>query len=361
MTFIAGTAPWFAFIVHPRDLPELIAMPGASLVYDHSESDEEFIAKAVGNPPVVLADVAFPGSAVRGELIGVGRLPDAMLSTDAHRSVAAAVDLAVGRGAPVVGLGALTAPATAGGRALLKRLPRGVTLTNGNGLTAAVVRRNVGEAVARLDLGRTPRVALLGASGSVGIALARLLADADLELILIGASLGRIERTLGDLLAAGHRAAAGLDALGDADVVVVLTNADSALVTPEAVRPGSIVIDVAQPPNITPGDVAEFAAREVPVVAGGVVRIPNYSCRQDFGLPSPADTFACLAETYLIAREGLREHSTGTPDPAYVLRIEQAAERHGVDLVPLFSHAEPRATVPAAICSPRQPAPGGGY
>jgi fatty aldehyde-generating acyl-ACP reductase len=333
---MAGNGPWFAFIVHPRDLPELIAMPGASLVYDHSEDDEEFIAKALGNPPVVLADVVFSGSAVRGELIGIGRLPDTMLSTDAHRAVADAVDLAVGRGAPVVGLGALTAPATAGGRALLRRLPRGVTLTNGNGLTAAVIRRNVREAGLRLDLDRRPRVALLGATGSVGAALARLLGEDELELTLIGASLGRIERTLGDLLAAGHGSASTLDALADADVVVVLTNASSARVTPGDVRPGAIVIDVAQPPNVSASDAATFAAEGVAVVPGGVVRIPGYSCRQDFGLPSPRDTFACLAETYLLAREGLRDHSTGTPSTDYALRIERVAERHGVTPLPLF-------------------------
>jgi predicted amino acid dehydrogenase len=258
-----------------------------------------------------------------------------MLSTDANRAVAAAVELAVDRGAPVVGLGALTAPATAGGRALLERLPRGVTLTNGNGLTAAAVRDNIGDAVARLDLGRTPRVALLGATGSVGAALARLLANEDLELTLIGGSLGRIERTLGDLLAAGHRGDSSLDCLGEADVVVILTNAAAARVTPALVRPGAIVIDVAQPPNVDAAELAGFLAREISVLAGGVVSIPNYSCRQDFGLSDPAHTFACLAETYVIAREGLRDHSTGTPSAEYVQSIERAARRHGVEVVPL--------------------------
>jgi len=345
MSFVSGNPPWFAFIVHPRDLPELIAMPGASLVYDHSADDADFIAKALGNPPVVLADVVFSGSAVRGELIGIGRLPEAMLTTDAHRAVAAAVDLAVERGAQVVGLGALTAPATAGGTALLKRLPAGITLTNGNALTAAVVRRNVQEAITKLGRERRPRVALLGATGSVGIALSRLLADEGLELTLIGASMGRIERTLGDLLAAGHTGAAGLDALADADVGVILTNASDARVAPDTVAPGTILIDVAQPPNVADEDLPAFAAAGVEVAPGGVVRIPGYSCRQDFGLPSPQDTFACLAETYVLAREGLREGSTGTPAPGYVELIERAAGRQGVTTLPLFAAETPKSEV----------------
>jgi len=342
MTFFGGAPPWFAFVVHPRNLPELIAMPGASLVYDHSENDEEFIAKATRNPPVVLADVVFSGSAVRGELIGLGRLPEAMLSTDAHRAVAGAVDLAIERGAAVIGLGALTSPATAGGRALLKHLPAGVTLTNGNALTAAVVRRNVGEAIRWLDLDRPARVALLGATGSVGITLSRLLAEEGLELTLMGPSHQRIKRTLGDLLAAGHIGASGSEALGDVDIAVLLTNADSARVGPGTVFPGTILIDVAQPPNLADDDLPAFEARGVEVVPGGLVRIPGYSCRQHFGLPSRQDTFACLAETFVLAREGLRESSTGTPALDYVDRIERAAERQGVTALPLFATEKTR-------------------
>jgi predicted amino acid dehydrogenase len=341
---LGANPPWFAFIVHPRNLSELIAMPGASLVYDHSDGDADFIAKAMHNPPVALADVVFTGSAVRGELIGIGRLPEAMLTTDAHRAVAAAVDLAIERGARVIGLGALTAPATAGGRALLKRLPAGVTLTNGNALTAAVVRRNVREAIARLGSSR-PRVALLGATGSVGIALSRLLAEEGLNLTLIGASMGRIERTLGDLLAAGHTGTVGLDALYSADIGVLLTNASAARVAPEMVAPGTILIDVAQPPNAADEDLAAFVAAGVEVVPGGVVRIPGYCCRQDFGLPSPQDTFACLAETYVLAREGLREHSTGTPAPEYVEAIARAASRQEVTPLPLFAAEKPKSGV----------------
>ncbi|HEX5983231.1 MAG TPA: hypothetical protein VFY69_03395 [Solirubrobacterales bacterium] len=347
MTFLGGSHPWFSFIVHPRNLPELIAMPGASLVYDHSDDDADFIAKATHNPPVVLADVAFSGSVVRGELIAVGMLPEAMLTTDAHRAVAAAVELAIERGSRVIGLGALTAPATAGGRALLKRLPPGVTLTNGNALTAAIVRRNVQEAIVRSGLDRPPRVALLGATGSVGIALSRLLADEEIELILVGASAGRVERTLGDLLAAGHTGAWTLDALAGADIGVILTNAESARVRPGLVAPKTILIDVAQPPNLAEGDLPAFAGEGVSVVPGGVVRIPGYSCRQNFGLSSPRDTFACLAETFLLAREGMREHSTGTPALDYVERIERAAMRQGVSVLPLFEEqATPAGAAP---------------
>jgi fatty aldehyde-generating acyl-ACP reductase len=340
VTFLTGEAPWFAFLVHPRDVPDFIAMPGGTLIRDNSESDEEFVAKASANPPMVLADVVV-GAGVRGELIGVGRLPDAMLTPDGHRAVVEAVDLAVQRGAPVIGLGALTAPATAGGRALLKRIPRTVSITNGNGLTAAVVRRNVHEASKCLGLGTDCRVALLGATGSVGVASSRLLAADGYRLTLVGASRQRVERTLGDLLAQGHTGATGLDALRHADIAVLLTNAATAKVAPAMFSEGAVVIDVAQPCNVVEPDVPGFAAAGVTVKRGGVVRIPGYACKETLGLDSPQDTFACLAETYLMAREGLRESSVGRPSAEYASRMDGIARRHGVVIRSLGLSAAP--------------------
>jgi fatty aldehyde-generating acyl-ACP reductase len=332
VSYLAAEPPWFAFVVHPRDLADFLTMPGGSLLRRYSDDDEDYVRKASTGPPVVLDDVTFSGASIRGELIGVPKLPEAIATPDGSRAVAAAVDLAIERGARVIGLGALTAPATAGGRSLLKRLPPGVTLTNGNGLTAAVVRRNVLEAAGAL--GTAARVALLGATGSVGDALARLLVDDGFEPLLVGPAEDRVRRQFEDVLDRVE-VGAGLACLGDADVVVALTSAPDALLTPAAVAPGACVVDVAQPRNVPEAGREAFEASGVRVVRGGSVRIPGYSCGRDFALASARDSFACLAETYLLAREGLREHSVGRPAPAWARRIERIAERHGVVPCPL--------------------------
>ena len=78
------------------------------------------------------------------------------------------------------------------------------------------------------------------------------------------------------------------------------------------------------------------------MVRGGRVRIPGYHSTYDFGLEDSADTFACLAETYLFAREGIWEHSVGAPQPEFARRLERAASRHGVQpccLVPELAQA----------------------
>jgi fatty aldehyde-generating acyl-ACP reductase len=353
MYLSSNQPPWFAFLVHPRDHEEFLTMPGGSLLREYSDSDEEFVYKATSNPPVVCDDVVFMGSAVRGEIVGVPRLPESILTPDGNRAVVEAMNLGVQRGARVIGLGALTAPATAGGRALLRHLPQHVTLTNGNGLTAAVARRNVLEAAEWSPATGKARVAILGATGSVGQAVSHLLADDGFELILIGPTCERVERLLGDLL---DRAVVGRGMAGaaEADIVLSLTNSPSAAIAPKVMRAGAIVIDIAQPHNVDDERVAAFADRDIVVARGGVVRIPGYSCARDFRLVSKRDSFACLAETYLLACEGIREHSVGRPSPTYAKRMDQLAVHHGVVACPL----EPVATPTAEIRAP-QPMPAG--
>jgi predicted amino acid dehydrogenase len=332
--YLNSEPPWFVFLVHPRDIAELLKGPGGSLIRTYSDSDEEFVRKAMLNPPVVSDDVVFMGSAVRGEIIGIPRLPEAVVTPDGNRAVVEAVDIAVRRGARVIGLGALTAPATAGGRALLHHVPPNVTITNGNGLTAAVAYRNVREASRWRSSAHDARVAILGATGSVGYALSHLLAGDGFDLVLIGPTRERVERLFGDLLDRAV-AASGVVAAADADIVVALTNDPSAILTPEALSSEATVIDLAQPCNVADDAIPRFSSYGITVVRGGVVQIPGYSCSRDFRLSSTSHTFACLAETYLLAREGIREHAVGYPSSAYATRMAEIADRHGVVSCPL--------------------------
>jgi predicted amino acid dehydrogenase len=269
----------------------------------------------------------------------------AEVTTDRGRGeILRAARLAIDRGAHVIGLGGLTAPATSGGSWLVEQLPAGVRVTNGNAYTAAVLRRHVLEAVAHLALDRRARVAIVGAAGSVGIAVSQLLADSAVDLVLIGRTRSQVSQLPGTL-AGRVRFSGDLADAAVADVVLALTSAASARLTPTQLRRGAIVIDAAEPANISEAD-AERWTGHASVVRGGRVRIPGYYCSYDFGLEDSADTFACLAETYLFAREGIWEHSVGAPRPAFAERLDRAASRHGLD---------PRCAVPHVTASPSMP------
>jgi predicted amino acid dehydrogenase len=326
--------PWFTFLVHPRHILDVHTFRGSSIVRQHSATEEEYVAKVCTNPPLVSGEVSFGPGGIRGEVIAVVRTPELILCPEGAAQVLAAVQLAAQRGSPVVGLGALTAPVTRGGERLVRKLPPGVTLTNGNAYTAVVVRQNVDEAVAALALSRPARVAVVGCTGSVGSLATRLLDEQGYDLTLIGPTSRRVARLFPDFRASASMSE-DVDDVRTADVVVLLTGHPTARVTPGMLQPGTVVIDVAHPANVAPHDYESFRLRGCQVVEGGLVRIPHYACTQEFHLPDRRDTFACLAETYLFSREGIRDHSVGRPSIELARRIERAAKRHAVAPRPL--------------------------
>lgn len=334
LPYLTNQAPWFTFLVHPRDTEDVRRWSGSSILVQHSADDAEFRQKVFGLPPMVVGEVRLGIGGAWGELIGVFRMPRELLCREGRERITDAVRLAGQRGTPVLGLGALIAPATHGGLDLLPVLPKGITLTTGNAFTAAVACRNVADAGEALGLGSAARVAVVGCHGSVGAAASRLLAGRGYELILIGRTVARVERDLSDL-ARQHAVSGTLADAAKADVILLLTNAPEALIPPELPRPGSVVLDLAQPANIDPGGYGEFARRGVSVAQAGLVEIPGYHCTFDLRLPDRRAALACLAETYLFAREGIREHSVGPARAELAGELEQIAARHGIRPRPL--------------------------
>jgi predicted amino acid dehydrogenase len=344
LPYLSAQPPSFVFLTHLRDHDDLYRIGASSFLRRYSDGEDDFARKMCSLPPIVAGEISFGFGPVRGEVVVVMRMGDELLGPRGGRSVIEGLEVAVGRGSPVIGLGALIAPATASGARLLRHLPRGVTLTNTNAYTAVVVRANVREAAESQGWGRRAQVAVIGCTGSVGVPASRLLAADGFPLVLVGRTVERVRRHLDDL-GPGARMAAGLDSALGSRIVVLLTSDPSARLTPEHVSPGAVVIDFAQPANVVPADLGGFERRGVTVVEGGIVRVPDYSCTVDLGLADPADTTACVAEAYLFACEGIQPHSVGRPTPEVALRLERAAVRHRVlpqPLRPLAARADPR-------------------
>ncbi|MGH9034787.1 MAG: hypothetical protein ACRD0O_03415 [Acidimicrobiia bacterium] len=335
LPYLSAQPPSFVFLTHLRDHDDLYRIGASSFLRRYSDGEDDFARKMCSLPPIVAGEISFGFGPVRGEVVVVMRMGDELVGARGGRSVVEGLEVALGRGSPVIGLGALIAPATASGARLLRHLPRGVTLTNTNAYTALVVRTNVREAAEALGSGRRAQVAVIGCTGSVGVPASQLLAADGFPLVLVGRTVERVRRHLGDLEMAGARAGAGLDSALGSEVVVLLTSDPTARLTPEHVSPGAFVIDFAQPANVAPADVAGFERRGVTVFEGGIVRVPGYTCTVDLGLADPADTTACVAEAYLFACEGIQAHSVGRPTPEVALRLERAAARHRVCPQPL--------------------------
>lgn len=337
----------FAFLIHPRtDIAADLALVHPLLGLIPNRPLEGAMRRLPVRPWVQSTiRAADRPEEVFGEIVSVPLSPALMLGPDralVQRRVDQAVDAAVARGAELVGLGALTAPVTAGGAKLRRRTDVGIT--NGNAFTAAMTVK----AVRRIadELAVPPVVALVGANGSVGTAVARAIARSGTagDLLLIGRTPSTLAALGRDL---GAQWSTEMAACRRADVVVLMTSAVDALLTPEHLKRGAVVVDDTQPRNTSPRLVTERP--DVLVLDGGLVETRGLT-RSGHGIGIPAHlSFACLAETALLALSGHRGHGTiGRPAVEQVEHVLGLADRFahlGFDLAPPTSFGRP-VTVP---------------
>lgn len=318
----------FAFLVHPRanlrtDMARLWSPLGLlpASVYDYS-------LRKLPIKPIRLASVTLgANNSPAGHLILVPFGARHLLSDprEGSKKVSAAVSRAVALGADIVGLGGLTAPVTAGGNALRNRTDIGVT--NGNAYTASIVHQQVQRLLLTAPQGR---VAIVGASGSVGTAVTRLLArDGEAtELVLVARRSARLQRLAGDLKTViPIRIGTEMSEIINCDIVVLLTSAADTLLGPDHLAQNAVVVDATQPRNTSPDLVTQRP--DVLLLDGGVVQVPSMKLKGgDIGL-NPGQSYACLAETILLSLDGHRGHfSLGQPMLEQVDQINEIASRY---------------------------------
>jgi fatty aldehyde-generating acyl-ACP reductase len=236
-------------------------------------------------------------------------------------------------GAEIVGLGAFTSIVGDAGLTIARELEIGVT--TGNSYTVATALEGALEAARQVGIDvPAARVAVLGATGSIGRISARMLASQVASLALVARREEALQEILADLPpGASAEAFTELDgALGDADIIIAVTSALESVVQPEMLKPGSVVCDVARPRDVSKR-VAETRP-DVLVIEGGAVAIPGpVEFNFNFGFP-PRTAYACMAETMLLALEGLTgDYSLGRElQQTQVEGIAALARKHGFGL-----------------------------
>ena len=384
----------FAFLIHPLDLynfhqfdPSLKALPEDKL---QKLAD---IGSLILDPFVIgrTTIVSKAGHRAYGEFITLPHTAREMMELDTKVIIGElekALELALQRGARLVGLGAYTSVVSRSGTLLQgKFLP----LTTGNSYTVVSGVEAVKLAANRfsLDLGRCS-AAIIGATGSIGRTLAILLSEEMQRIILVGnsrhpqASARRLRRVGADIClhlakqaAGGYRpspsslgarllqmdlpstGAATEDwlpveeelekegyllittelsqALPEAQVVITATSSVDDLINPLWVAPGAIICDISKPSNVRPS--LRQIRPDVLVIDGGVVAVPGRpSLGWDFGF-EPGLAYACMAETMMLA---LEHHYTDMSLGAYLsldnmIYLRQLAAKHGFDLAQLRS------------------------
>lgn len=212
-------------------------------------------------------------------------------------------------GAKIVGLGAFTSIVGDGGITVAKNLD--IAVTSGNSYTVATAIQGT-EAAVRMMGKRLEdcRTVVIGASGSIGSACVRLLADKVSHITLVARRLEPLEELAQEVIKTSNCDVAVTsdikDILKEADVVITVTSALDFIVSPKDLKPGAVVCDVARPRNVSRE--VSMLRDDVLVIEGGIIRLPGeVNFNFNFGFPKNT-SYACMAETMLLALDGRYEN-----------------------------------------------------
>ena len=337
----------YAFLVHYTSLDDVLATDPALQQFDLTQV-RRFCAYTANFPPGVILRAptihSHTGAVAEGVIIALPLLPEDMARygrRHVSNAIRQAVDLAASLGATIVGLGGYTTPYSQRG---LSVIGHGPAITTGNALTAgmafAATQRLAAQYALSLD---DTQVAVVGARGSVGTLLTRLLArERPWRMVLVAnPTTGSTHlHRLREELAWGPgtiEVTTNLKRLTNCDIVISASGSLHPILDDAPITPGTIICDVARPYDTSP----RLRARtDIAVIDGGLVALPDPHCRFGVGnlqgLPDGVQ-LACLSETILLALErDTRNHSIGNDvslsEVDYLMAL---AERHGFSLAPL--------------------------
>lgn len=332
----------FACVIHPLNL-DLLATAFEKGI---REKRQELMKKIMEWIPIFKgSDItglkSITGKEVEGNLISYTLLPEQILDLDSKFILGRLIEagkLAEKLGAKIFGLAAYTAHVGRKGVLVAKSLS--IPVTTGTSYTIVVAINSIKKAadLVGMDL-KDAKVAIVGATGSIGSICAQLLAKDINHLVLIARHLPKLEAIVSKIK---HRKDIDVtctdnikEGIKDADVIITATNTPKSLFSIVDIQPGSIVLDISLPRNVTKENAKD--RKDVLVIDGGIVKPPGkVNFNFYFGLP-PGLCYACMAETMILALEDRHESYSlgGDISLEKINDIWQLADKHGFKLAKL--------------------------
>ncbi|HYM71253.1 MAG TPA: shikimate dehydrogenase [bacterium] len=327
---MSGPIGRFGLVIHPQNIADFTKRFPFTRLLPGGLVERMFQVVPPFEASHITGIVSATGARAEGWFIALPWTPRVLLATPpevTYPRLIQAGRIAERLGAGIVGLAAFTKVVGDRGVSVARALDAGVT--TGNSLTAATAVEGALVAASRMGLDpRAARVAVIGATGSIGGACSQMLAPQVGELVLVARTRDRLERLAGRLretattpvsITSDVRAA-----VGAADIVLTVSSAIDVLIEPEDLRPGAVVCDVARPRNVS--RLVYERRRDVLVIDGGVIDVPGpVDFGLDFGFP-PGTCEACMAETILLALEHRYDDYTLGPE----IELAKAEEIHAL-------------------------------
>lgn len=283
------------------------------------------------------------GSSVDGTFIIATFIPD-MIEKDiwiVFSKVVKACKIAEKKGVGIVTLGGFTSiVAERIGQEVSSQVD--VAVTTGNTFTSAMAIDGVIKAAQLLkrDMGAL-KLAIVGGTGDIGSACARVLVDKVRQLTITGRTKTNLVN-VGKELIARHKAKVVITtdnekAVLDADIIISAASATSSILKPDWFKPGAIVCDVGYPKNIS---YAPTQRKDIFIFSGGLARPPTPVCFPiDVGLPTPNTLYGCFSESIILALEKRYENFSfgrGNITPEKVDEIRSIGKKHGFEVADFF-------------------------
>jgi predicted amino acid dehydrogenase len=213
-------------------------------------------------------------------------------------------------GCELVMLGALTAPVTGAGMWLREQSELKLNITTGNTYTAAIAIEGATKAMELAQM-ENPKMAIVGAAGVIGEAIVKHFNEKDFDLLLVERDVNRFERLTPQLKGEKFVLTDKIGDIVNADIIITATSHPEALIIPEFLKQGVIVVDVAEPPDVVPD--IEAKRPDVISIDGGRVRWEKVDIKFNLGLVKNVG-FACITEGMMQALENDHHDYIGSVD-----------------------------------------------
>lgn len=349
----------FAFVLHPLELEDISRK--YSITKNLPDSILERILRLA--PPIKISEITGIVSPLGVETSGffVGCLLTSKQMKELPLDFVINKIIKAGKkaqelGAEILGLGAFTAVVGDAGITIAKNLD--IPVTTGNTYTVCTALEGTRLAAQKMGYSMPEKkILIIGATGSIGSACARILAKDQKELLLMAPDEGKLQPLIQELKADNPHLHLEGDThlqrlLPKAEIIISASGSFSPLINARDLQSGAIVCDVARP-----RDVAAKVAKErddVLIIDGGIVKVPGpVEFNFDFGFPK-GTSYACMAETIILALEGrLESYTLGRNITVKQMKeMEKMANRHGFFLSGLRSFE--KEVTPAKISKIRQ-------
>ncbi|MGB6516995.1 MAG: hypothetical protein WBE79_00665, partial [Candidatus Cybelea sp.] len=333
----------FCFVIHPLSFDDIARYePGAK------GKGEPILRKIMEWMPsyaaVHVTGVRTPdGRETEGWFVAAPLLPQQLVEfprEEVYRRVVRAIEIGAELGARVAGLGAFTAVVGDAGVTINERSP--IPVTTGNSLTIAAGVASLFRGAQEMGIDPSASTAVvIGATGSIGSACARLIAPRVKRLVLVARNETRLrkfhEENSSELGCASEYTTDTSAAVRRAQLVLTATTSTQDVIEPEDLQPGAVVCELS-----LPHDVSRRVAQERPdilVSEGGNMVVPGeprfervreQGTEFDLNLP-PRTALACMSETMILGLENRLEPFTlgRGIELKTIIEIDAMAERCG--------------------------------